>query len=115
MESALDLESEVTVIRLEQDYGSTQFLKLTRLEKKLHSALDASPKAILLDLSDTEFIGAAFLSVLIRCRTRSTSINCSFALCMLQVIPADIAAMTHLSSTWLTFVSRQGAVESLCG
>lgn len=69
IESKPDPESEATVIRLEQDYGSTQILELTRLETQLNSALDASPKALLLDLNDTTFIGAAFLSLLIRCRT----------------------------------------------
>ena len=70
-ESARVLESDVTVIRLEKDYGSSQFLKLTKLETQLQAALSPSPKALLLDLSDTAFIGAAFLSVLIRCCTRS--------------------------------------------
>jgi anti-sigma B factor antagonist len=112
-ESTRDLESEVTVIRLEQDYGSTQFLKLTRLETQLHTALDASPKVLLLDLSDTTFIGAAFLSVLIRCCTRATRINCRFALCMLQVLPADVVSMLHCGSTWLTFDTRQTAVKAL--
>ena len=113
MESARDLEAGVTVIRLERDYGSTQFLKLVRLETQLHSALDASPRALLLDLSDTAFIGAAFLSVLIRCCTRSTILNCRFALCGIQNFPADVVSITHLSTTWLTFTSQQIAVEAL--
>lgn len=99
VESARDLEAGVTVIRLERDYGSTQFLKLVRLETQLHSALDASPRALLLDLSDTAFIGAAFLSVLIRCCTRSTILSCRFALCGIQNFPADVVSITHLSTT----------------
>lgn len=113
MEAACDLEFGVTVIRLGRDYGSAQLLKLTRLEACLCSALNASPKVILLDLSDTSVIGASFLSVLIRCYTRSTRINCRFALCMLQAFPASVASITRLNSKWLIYSSRQVAVEAL--
>jgi anti-anti-sigma regulatory factor len=112
-ESTRDLEAEVTVIRLEQDYGSTQFLKLTRLETQLQTVLDASPKVLLLDLSETAFIGAAFLSVLIRCCTRATSINCRVGLCALQVVPADVVSMARLGKAWLMFDTRRIAVEVL--
>jgi anti-anti-sigma regulatory factor len=112
-ESARVLESDVTVIRLEKDYGSSQFLKLTKLETQLQTALSASPKALLLDLSDTAFIGAAFLSVLIRCCTRSTSSNCRFALYTLQEFPADVVSITRFGAIWLTFDTRQSALEAL--
>lgn len=112
-ESTRDLESEVTVIQLEQDYGSTQFLKLARLESKLHKTLDASPNLLLLDLSDTHFIGAAFLGVLIRCNNRSKSIGSHFALCTLRQFPADVVSITRFGSIWVTFDSRQSALEAL--
>lgn len=113
MDSTSVQESEVTVIRLEQDYRSTQFLKLTRLDAKLHSALEVLPKALLLDLSDTTYIGAGFLSVLIRCRAGATSINCRFALCGLTGFAAEVVAFTRLNSIWLTYDSRQVAVADL--
>lgn len=112
-ESTRDLESEVTVIQLEQDYGSTQFLKLARLESKLHKTLDASPDLLLLDLSDTEFIGAAFLGVLICCNNRSKSIGSHFALCTLREFPTDVVSITRFGSIWVTFDSRQSALEAL--
>jgi anti-anti-sigma regulatory factor len=106
-------KSEVAVIRLERDYGSAQFLGLTRLEAQLHSALDLSPFALLLDLSGTSFIGAAFLSVLLRCRTRSVSKNCCLALCALKMVPVDVFSITRLNSILLTYRSREVALECL--
>jgi anti-anti-sigma regulatory factor len=103
------MKSEVTVIQLEQNYGSAQFLELTRLESQLHSALDCSPYATLLDLCDTKFIGAAFLSVLLRCCTRAASIDCHFALCRIKAWPVDVFSITRLSSIGLTYGSQQAA------
>jgi len=98
---------------LGQDYGSFQFLRLTELEQQLHSALDASPNSLLLDLSETTCFGGSFLSVLLRCYTRSNNNNCRFALCTIQKIPASVASVTRLSSIWQIFQSRREAIESL--
>ena len=113
MDSTRVPENEVTVIRLKTDYGSAQFLKLTRLETQLGAALDVVPQMLLLDLTDTICIGAAFVSVLVRCHTRATSIHCRFALCAVTGFPADVVAITRLDSVWLMYDSRQGAVEDL--
>jgi len=113
MDSPCMLQSGVTVISLERDYGSTQLLKLTRLEAQLHSTLDSSPKTLLLDLSDTALIGAAFLSVLIRCSARAASLDCRFALCTLKTLPADAVSIANLDLVWLTYDSRQVAIEAL--
>ncbi len=113
VESKCDLESGVTVIRLERDYGSTQFLNLKRLEAQLHSALDAAPKTVLLDLCDTDSIGAAFLSALLHCHARATRVNCLLALCMLNAFSAEVVSVARLDMMCPTFGSRQSAIELL--
>lgn len=70
------------VIRLATEYGSLEFEELQRFRYSLAKLAErVEEPAVLLDLADTEFVGAAFLGILADCQRRLSRRQRRLAVC----------------------------------
>ena len=108
-----DQASGTAIIRVGGEFGSLGPETLAALEGDLRKAIEHSTTGLLIDLDGTDYIGCAFLSVLIRCSHRAAQRNVRFAVCALNPEPFSVFEITRLDSLWEVFRTERGAVDAM--
>ncbi len=107
-------QNDVTVLELGPAYDSLDDAALEDLGSLLLTkAATANPPFLVLDLSNTDFIGSLFIEVLVRAWKRLTERGGTFALCGVQPFCDEVLRTSRLDTLWGTFPTRKQAVRSL--
>jgi anti-anti-sigma factor len=82
-------------------------------EQILREAEQADPPCLLIDLSQTDYIGSRFVEVLVRVWRRLKQRGGSLALCGAQPFCLEVLKVTRLDQLWPVFPSRRAALDGL--
>jgi anti-anti-sigma factor len=83
------------------------------VESRVTAALDASPSALVLDLSDVTFVSSIGLRALLMTAKRCRSQNVKFALHSVAPQIADVFEISGLTAFLPTYSSRDAAVAAV--
>ncbi|MGQ9575494.1 MAG: STAS domain-containing protein [Thermoguttaceae bacterium] len=110
----LTRQQDVTILELGTSYHSLDEKTLEHLgEILLSQASFAEPPRLVLDLSQTEFIGSRFVELLVRAWKRIKSRNGSMALCGVRPFCADVLRVSRLDTLWNIYPTQAEAVAGL--
>ena len=82
-------------------------------EALLTEAERADPPRLVVDLSQTEYIGSDFLELLVRAWRRLKDRDGIMALCDMRPFCLEVLENTRLSSLWPAYATREEAVAAL--
>jgi anti-anti-sigma factor len=106
-------ESNATVLELGPSYASLDVKALTEFgEVLLSEATYADPPHLILDLSKTNFVGSAFIELLVRAWKRISHRGGTMALCGAQPFCAEVLRAARLDSLWPSFPNRDEALNA---
>ena len=107
-------QPDLTLIEFGESYDS---LEVTVLEEMagilLGEATHADPPQLLLDLSNTAFIGSTFLRVLLETRKRLKARGGTMALCGVREFCGEVFLAAKLDAVWTTYPNRHEALEAM--
>lgn len=104
----------ITVIELGPRYESLDQASLMEFGGLLLSeASHASPPLLVLDLSQTTYIGSSFIELVVRAWKRLKSRRGTLALCGVQPFCAEVLQITRLDRLWPTYATRGEALAAL--
>jgi anti-anti-sigma factor len=104
----------VTVFQVDREYDSLDDRTVAEFSAQLTSAIQPDhPPLLLLDLSDTTFIGSSFLGVLVRVWKRIRERNGRMALCHVNEICGEVLHASKLDTIWDIYSTRDAAVRAL--
>lgn len=107
-------EQDVTVVELDAEYDSFDMARLQQVHDLLVAlAQTVMPPWLVLDLSQTRFIGSAFLEMIFRAWKRLQERRGRFALCCLHPYCAEVLKATRLDQLWPSYATREQAVRAL--
>ena len=107
-------EQDVTIVELGPSYESLDECALEEISGVLLTkATTADPPRMVVDLSETSYIGSAFIELLIRVWKRLTQRGGTMALCGLRPFCAKVLRVTRLDHLWRTFPTQNQAVAVL--
>ncbi len=107
-------ERGVTVVELGPRYDSLDDPSLRGFtEQILREAEQADPPCMLMDFSQTEYIGSRFVEVLVRVWQRLKRRGGTLAFCSLQPFCLEVFKVTRLNQIWAFYPSRREALEAL--
>lgn len=102
------------VVRVGPVYDSLNQRALDELQKYLLACADAAEtRNLVVDLSETTFVGSTFIEVLFRAHSRMKRKGGRFALCGLQRYPAEVIQVAKLDLLWPVFGSASDALKKL--
>ena len=105
---------ECTIVELGASYDS---LDVDALDEAggllLTQAATAEPPRIVVDLSQTAFIGSTFIELLVRTWKRLDERSGTMALCGLQPFCAEVLRITRLETLWQCYPTRNNAIQAL--
>lgn len=107
-------QSGATVIELGPRYESLDQAALldfggTILSEATHS----DPPQLILDLSQTTYIGSSFIELLLRAWKRVRERQGSLTLCGLQPFCAEVMKISRLDRLWPIYATREEALAAL--
>ncbi len=106
-------QPNATVLELGPSYASLDLKALTELgEMLLSEATYADPPYLVLDLSQTCFIGSAFIELLVRAWKRISHRGGLMVLCGAQPFCAEVLKAARLDKLWPSFLTRQDALNA---
>jgi len=109
----VERQAAVTVIHFGVEYGSCSWAKLEQTEESvLRLAENADPPRLLIDLTNTDYFGSAFLNVLVGCYQRVKRRRGRFSLCGVQPDLMRELEVTRLTELWPVYATRQQALEA---
>ncbi|HVW39699.1 MAG TPA: STAS domain-containing protein [Pirellulales bacterium] len=104
----------VTIFSVDREYDSLDDRKVAEFSAQLTAAIEpANPPLLLLDLSDTTFIGSSFLGVLVRAWKRIRERNGRMGLCCVNEICSEVLHASKLDTIWAIYPTRDAAVRAL--
>ncbi len=105
----------VTIIELDPRYDSLDEETLESLSKALLDAASGlSPPALLLDLSNTRFIGSRFIGLLVRAWKRVQDREGRMGLCCVPPFCRDALITTRLYDTlWAAYETREEGIAAM--
>lgn len=107
-------QQDVTVIELGPGYETLDGDALGELRRSLLTeATTADPPKMVVDLSQTRYIGSAFLELLVRAWKRLRQRGGTMALCGLRPFCTEVLHVTRLDQLWRAFPTRDEAVAAL--
>ena len=107
-------ERDVTIIEFGPSYNSLDDEALEEVGGLLLSeAVHADPPQMILDLSDTRFIGSSFIELLVRAWKRLKERGGTMVLCGVQPFCAEVLQITQLTTLWKIFPTRAEALDAL--
>jgi anti-anti-sigma factor len=107
-------EQRATIVELGPRYDSLDGPSLREFaEQLLREAEQADPPCLLLDLSQTDYIGSRFVEVLVRLWHRLKRRGGTLALCGVQPFCLEILKVTRLNEIWAVYPSRREAMDAL--
>lgn len=106
--------SGLTIAEVDSEYDSLAVAQLEELGRLLlEAARQAEPPIMLLDLSETQYIGSSFLGVLMRVWKRLRDRHGRLALCDVNDVCGDVLRASKLDTIWDVFPDRATAVKEL--
>ena len=107
-------QGDVTVIELGSSYESLDDRVLGEIRGVLlGEAMESEPPRMVLDLSGTDYIGSAFIELLVRVWKRLTERGGAMVLCGLRSFCAEVLRVTGLDGLWKSFPTQDQAVAAL--
>ena len=107
-------ERDVTIIEFGEDYDSLDYQTLEQIgELLLSEATHADPPKLILDLSETQFIGSSFIELLIRTWKRLKERGGTMVLCGVQSFCTEVLQITQLTTIWKIYPSRTEALDAV--
>ncbi|MHC4177758.1 MAG: STAS domain-containing protein [Planctomycetota bacterium] len=112
--SQVSRQQDVTIIELGPSYESLDQPVLGEISRVLLSeASRADPPRVVLDLSGTNYIGSAFVELLVRVWKRLTQRGGTMVLCGLRPFCVEVLRATRLDRLWKAFPTRDQAVAAM--
>jgi anti-anti-sigma factor len=109
-------ERSVTIVELGLRYDSLDDASLQEFAGQfLHEAEQADPPCVLLDLSQTDYIGSRFVEVLLRAWRRLKERGGTLALCGVQPFCLEVLKVTRLNQVWTVYPSLSAALDAMGG
>lgn len=103
-----------TVIELGKSYDSLDLDALNEIGSVLLThARDAEPPRLVLDMSQTGFIGSTFIELLVRTWKRLRERGGTLSLCELQPFCQEVLRVTHLETIWPCYPTRDEAIRMM--
>ena len=103
-----------TVLELGPSYASLDQQALQDLGGILLSeAIYADPPQLILDLSQTSYIGSSFIELLVRAWRRIQQRQGRLVLCATQPFCSEVLRAAHLDTIWITYPTREEALAAL--
>lgn len=104
----------VTVFEVDREYDSLDERKVSEFSAQLATAIEqTNPPVLLLDLSDTAFVGSSFLGVLVRIWKRIRERNGRMALCRVNELCGEVLRASKLDTIWDVHATRESAIGAL--
>lgn len=111
MEAQVRVErvGEVAVVSLQ---GEHDLDSVAELRSQLQSALEAQPRALVVELSRTSFMDSTALGALVAAARRAALAGCTFCVADPSPNVARILAVTGLNRVWPTYESVAAAAAA---
>ncbi len=107
---------DVTVIELGPSYASLDDDTLEEIGGVLLTkAATADPPKVVVDLSETNYIGSGFIELLVRAWKRLRQRQGTMALCGLRPFCAEVLHTSRLDTLWGDFSTQDQAVAAIAG
>ncbi len=114
--ACVKVQDEVTIVEFGPRYESLDdALLMEDGGLLLGEAYHADPPKLLLDLSQTGFIGSRFIELMVRAWKRLQQRGGKMVLCGLQPFCADVLRTTKLDTIWDIRATRQEGLAALAG
>lgn len=112
--TAVVKQQNVTIVSLDPEYDSLDEATMQAFANELlQTAGTIDPPRMVLDFSNTTFLGSRFIEVIVRAWKRICERKGELALCNLDPFCAEVLDRTHLNRLWRFFPSREEAVAAL--
>jgi anti-anti-sigma factor len=110
----VERHGSTSVVRLGTAYNSLDEDTLLDAEQALLTSAE-SPEAVnlVVDLSDTRYIGSRFIEALFRAHNRIKRKGGKFVLSGLQAHPAEVIRISKLDLLWTQYPNAESAVQAL--
>jgi anti-anti-sigma factor len=107
-------EQGVTVVVAGPSYTALQYRELEEFgEALLCEASQTTPPRLVVDLSQTDFIGSSFIELLVRAWKRLKNRNGTMALCAVHPYCREILRVSRLDTIWPIYGTRTEAVSGV--
>jgi anti-anti-sigma factor len=107
-------QSGVTVVELGSSYDALDEEALRVFgETLVREAEQADPPKLVVDMSNTTYVASSFLETLVRAWKRIKQRGGAMALCGVHDLCVEILEITHLSSLWPIYSTRDQAIDAL--
>jgi len=104
----------VTVIEFGSGYKNLDERVLDGVQDFLLETVERiDPPHLLLDLSQTQFFGSAFIELMVRVWNRIKKRNGQFALCGLQEYCDEIIRVAQLDTVWDLYPDQDAAIQGM--
>lgn len=109
-------QQDVTIVELGPSYESLDRGVIAEIgEVLLSEATQVDPPRMVLDLSETSYIGSAFVELLVRAWKRLAERGGTMVLCGLRPFCTEVLHVTRLDRLWQAFPTRDLAVAAVKG
>jgi len=107
-------EHDVTTICTGPSYAGLETQALQELgEVLLSEAAYADPPRLVIDMSETKFVGSSFIELLVRAWKRIQGRHGMMALCAVQPFCREVFGVSRLDTIWPIYANREEAVRAL--
>jgi anti-sigma B factor antagonist len=107
-------EHGVTIIELGPSYAGLESDALRECgEILLSRAADVEPARLILDMSETTFVGSGFIELLVRAWKRIKRRDGMMALCGLQPFCQEVLQVSRLDTIWPIYADRAEAMREM--
>lgn len=104
----------VTIFHVDREYDSLDDCKVGGFSAELMRAVEQAERPVLLlDLTDTTFIGSSFLGVLVRAWKRLRDQHGRMALCHVNELCGEVLHASKLDTIWEIYPSREEGQRAL--
>ena len=107
-------QQDVTVIELDAEYGALDQARFRDArDRLLAEAQSVEPPLVAIDLSQTSYMGSAFIEVLVRACKRVNARQGRLVLCGMQPLCVEVLVAMRLDKIFELFASVDEAVAAL--
>lgn len=111
---AVSRQNDVTILALSGEYDSLDTAGIEAFAAQLRAQVEgAQPPRLLLDLSQTKFIGSSFLEALLQAWKQLQERSGRLALCGLTPFCSDVLKAAQLDTLWGIYDTRAEALQAL--
>lgn len=109
-------QADVTVIRMDREYDALDVERHRQITQLLlEQAMAADPPRLLLDMSETSYIGSSFIELLFRVWKRLQQRQGEMAMCGLSPFCMEVLTATRLDKLWPLYTDCNAALAGLGG